>query len=398
MNDTIGMYAHGSSYNHGCEAIVRSTTELLSLDKAHTILYSDNLQGDLSFHLDEIVTLKECIETPVSSSSLLGMRYRMQAHLAKDRDFAYQLHQGKHRYRYLLEPHKAALSIGGDNYCYRGGLPSLMIRNYWLHKKGIPTILWGASLMEEFITDPVLEDLNRYAMIVAREELTYLLLNRLPVKTKIIQAPDPAFSLKTEAIEWPDGKAHQHVIGVNISPYVKLRAENSTIGVENYRALIQWVLRETDCEVALIPHVVFPNSENNDVLVQNELLETLGSCDGRVFSVPEHLNCCQLKGIISKCELFVGARTHATIAAYSSLVPTLVVGYSSKSVGIARDLFGTDSGYVVPVQKMEREDALANAFSKLYEDRQHIKQQLARRLPGYCEGYIPCVESMRQFL
>ena len=59
---------------------------------------------------------------------------------------------------------------------------------------------------------------------------------------------------------------------------------------------------------------------------------------GRVCIVDD-CNCMQLKYDISKCRFFVGARTHATIAAYSTCVPTLVVGYSVKSRGIARDLF-----------------------------------------------------------
>ena len=60
---------------------------------------------------------------------------------------------------------------------------------------------------------------------------------------------------------------------------------------------------------------------------------------GRVVFFEDH-NCMELKGIISKCRFFVGARTHSTIAAYSMGIPTLVVGYSVKARGIARDLLG----------------------------------------------------------
>ena len=38
QKETI-MYAHGSAYNHGCEAIVRSTVDLLSLKKEKTLLF-----------------------------------------------------------------------------------------------------------------------------------------------------------------------------------------------------------------------------------------------------------------------------------------------------------------------------------------------------------------------
>lgn len=60
--------------------------------------------------------------------------------------------------------------------------------------------------------------------------------------------------------------------------------------------------------------------------------------------------------------MFIGARTHATIAAYSSLVPTLVVGYSVKARGIARDLFGTEKNYVLPVQLLRKEEDLTGGL------------------------------------
>ena len=42
--------------------------------------------------------------------------------------------------------------------------------------------------------------------------------------------------------------------------------------------------------------------------------------------------------LIAQCELLVCCRTHASIAGYSTGVPTLVLGYSVKAEGIAADL------------------------------------------------------------
>ena len=97
--------------------------------------------------------------------------------------------------------------------------------------------------------------------------------------------------------------------------------------------------------------------------------------------VEDH-NCMELKGIISRCCFFVGARTHATIAAYSTGVPTLVVGYSVKARGIARDLFSTEEGYVLPVQQMKERGELPRAFAKLYQQRDEIKKHLEETIPG----------------
>ena len=80
----------------------------------------------------------------------------------------------------------------------------------------------------------------------------------------------------------------------------------------------------------------------------------------------------RLKGIISQCRFFVGARTHSTIAAYSCCVPTLVVGYSVKAKGIARDLFGSETNYVLPVQAIENAETLPQFFSWMITHVQRI--------------------------
>ena len=106
--------------------------------------------------------------------------------------------------------------------------------------------------------------------------------------------------------------------------------------MENYRRLIDHILKDTDNSVALIPHVMWKN--NDDRLALKELYQGYEKNE-RVVLFPD-MSCRKLKYVISKCRAFIGARTHATIAAYSSCVPTLVVGYSVKARGIARDLFG----------------------------------------------------------
>ena len=56
--------------------------------------------------------------------------------------------------------------------------------------------------------------------------------------------------------------------------------------------------------------------------------------------LPEGLNASEIKWIISQCSAFIGARTHSTIAALSSSVPTISLGYSLKAKGINEDIFG----------------------------------------------------------
>ena len=102
----------------------------------------------------------------------------------------------------------------------------------------------------------------------------------------------------------------------------------------------------------------------------------------------------QLKGYISRCRFFIGARTHATIAAYSTLVPTLVLGYSVKSRGIATDLFGTGEHYVLPVQQLCTADAMTDAFQWLMEHEEDIRSRLKAEMPRYIEDAMQIKENV----
>ena len=150
---------------------------------------------------------------------------------------------------------------------------------------------------------------------------------------------------------------------------------------EAYKELIAEILKATDCAIALIPHVVW--KENDDREPLKALYKEFEDSE-RVILLEDY-NCLELKGFISRCRMFIGARTHATIAAYSTYVPTLVLGYSVKSKGIAKDLFGTDSKYVLPVQNMENKQELVNAFRWLCDHEQEIRSHLKKIMPEYVQ-------------
>ena len=178
----------------------------------------------------------------------------------------------------------------------------------------------------------------------------------------------------------PEGFVEGNTVGINVSPLIMEYGDGSLI-LQNYEVLIQYILDNTDMAVCLIPHVVW---ENNDDLKPIELLYQKFSDSGRVCKLGDH-NCMELKGYIARCRFFVGARTHATIAAYSTCVPTLVVGYSVKSRGIAMDLFGTDQNYVIPVQNLQKSGELMEAFAWFQKNESEIRDRLTTFIPEYLE-------------
>ena len=90
-----------------------------------------------------------------------------------------------------------------------------------------------------------------------------------------------------------------------------------------------------------------------------------------------------LKGYISRCRFMIAARTHASIAGYSTSVPTLVLGYSVKSRGIAQDIFGTYNNYVLPIEDIHDIRSILRSFLWMVQREQEIKNMLSLKIDDY---------------
>lgn len=301
----------------------------------------------------------------------------------------------RYRFREVLGKNRAPLymSTGGDLYCYELSKKEAIVANSTFCRAGAKTILWGCSLEPELLQEPeVIEDMKRYALITPRESITLKALHKAGITENVKFFPDPAFTLEPEKTDLPSRFAVGRTIGINISPMIVRNEKTEGITIANYRRLIEHILQNSDDCVALIPHVMW--NYNDDRLTLKELYRGY-EANERVLRFPD-MSCQKLKYIISQCRAFIGARTHATIAAYSSCVPTLVVGYSVKARGIARDLFGTEKNYVLPVQALENPEELIGAYDWLMEREQKIRTRLQTIMPKYCAKAKAAGEEVRK--
>ena len=95
--------------------------------------------------------------------------------------------------------------------------------------------------------------------------------------------------------------------------------------------------------------------------------------------------------------MFVAARTHASIAAYSTFVPTLVVGYSVKAKGIALDLFGDYDDYVISVDELKDSTVLTRKFEYIIKHNNDIHDRLYNKVAEYKESmskYTNCITEL----
>lgn len=365
-------YLHAGSANHGCEAIVRSSINILD---SQVELWSRVTNLDTKYGIDKICKISNDDRKTIKRNSLKWILSVIQTKLTGKIDLSI-----KYQYSNLISSTNKSdicLSIGGDNYCYPG-TDVLAAINRNIKKKGAKTVLWGCSVEPSLMKNKSIKaDLKSFDLITARESISYEALKE--INCNVVLVSDPAFTLPKIDLplpnEWKEGK----MIGINASPLIIENGKNAETVYEAYKLLIEYIIKETEYNVALIPHVMADG--NNDYEVLKKLYNDTEDKD-RLVLIEDH-NCMELKGYISRCAFFIGARTHATIAAYSTCVPTLVLGYSVKSRGIAKDLFGDYQNYVLPVQDMNNSRELLDSFKWIMKHEIYIRNHLRKVMPDY---------------
>ena len=374
----VMLYEHGGSLNHGCEALVR-TISAISKEKtgAQVTLCSYAPKEDHACNMQQAVDSIVQNDQVLRRFSPAWFVYQFDKRVTHSQALQDRFLTEKTCLR-LAQDCDVSIAVGGDNYCYNKG------RQFWptdraLKKQGEKMLLWGCSIEPKDLDGEFTRQMDCFDVICARESITADALTKAGLGAKVRLIPDPAFTLETIELPLPDGFQPGNTVGINVSPMIISNEEQGGATMANYVALIEHILKQTDMAVALIPHVVWSYNDDREPL--RRLYERFQDT-GRVVLI-EDAGCRELKGYIARLRCFVGARTHSTIAAYSSCVPTLVVGYSVKAKGIAKDLFGTYEGYTLPVQSLKQPDDLKNAFCWLMEREDEVRAHLTEMMPAY---------------
>ncbi|MBK6959459.1 MAG: polysaccharide pyruvyl transferase family protein [Nitrosomonas sp.] len=292
----------------------------------------------------------------------------------------------------------AGIMTGGDVLSLDYGIPSLLkfigqAESYMA--RGHRVFLWAASI-GPFGADPeierfVIKHLNGYANISVRESSSRDYLEKLGFKNVKLVA-DPAFVLMPES--WDISTvlptiSGEGLLGFNISPLIKSFRNNESQVSELETAIVEFlcdVIKRTELSIVLIPHVdsIDGGDRNSDYRYMQRLIDQLGllypeTISTRIVLAPRDMNAVRTKYLISRCRFFIGARTHATIAAWSTCVPTISIAYSVKATGLNTDLFG-DLRYVLETQNLSKM-TLWESLEKLRTEEQGIGSLLKQRIP-----------------
>ena len=294
------LYGHGGAYNHGSEAAVRCTIALLRerAPGCRVTLCSHFPEQDRAFGMDADELVGRDLSAGTNAGAYAGAIRRITADTV-------------------------CLSVGGDNYCYPNWQRYAAI-HYAALERGAKSVLWSCSVEPSMLDEEMLGALRTHHRIAVRESLSYRALTERGL-TNVVQTADAAFLLPPQETELPP----RPYAALNLSP---LALRKHPLVLNAYQRLTDEIIERTDWNVALVPHVEMPS--DNDC----EALSLLTGPEARLYRVPPGLTAAQYKYIIGHAELCAAARTHAAIAAWSAGVPSLVLAYSAKARGIARDL------------------------------------------------------------
>lgn len=388
--------------NRGCEAIVRST--VLGLNKVFNnveiLIPSDDIVRDQKQWPEAVEYCVKFVDAYIPFhtrvwANIQRLPFKFLKQAGWPFPFPKQLVD-------QLKTVDAVLSVGGDNYSLNYRLPSLLSGIDQLAMAlGKPVFIWGASVgpfeAEPHFVPKIREHLANMNNIFARESITFSYLTKNLGLKNVTMTADPAFALPKEPVDtagfWPE-KSANGVLGLNLSPLIESYKTNG----QDLKAQTIQFIREVvvkGYQVILIPHVIPLNgsSKNNDATYMAAILSELDDIKNNVRIMPAHLNASQIKSVISQLRFFIGARTHATIAALSSGVPTVSISYSVKANGINKDLLG-DMPVVLSTENLSA-SSLMTYLDFLEKNESLIKSKLEANLPEWLNKHQNALLKMK---
>ena len=361
------LLGNASYLNRGCEAILRGTVEILR-----------SVFGDCQF-VNANFDVIDPPFTPIESDPnvihrplppLRKLTAKWVAVQTADRLYP---SLGHHlRFGSLLKEisrSKAALSIGGDNYTLDYGIPWTYINlDRYVLARSKPLIIWGASV-GPFDKKPdfariVHEHLkNEVTAIFVREKRSYNYLAKHGISNNVHLMSDPAFLMEAKLVlpNKTGFEIPENAIGFNLSPLISHYIGDNKLATLTDIAinLIDAMNSKFHRPVILISHVTSPHS--NDYELLREIYERFVSkSPTSVYLLPNNLDAAETKWVISRLSCLIAARTHATIAGFSTCVPTVSLAYSVKAFGINEELFG-HTDYVVKPKEFSVESIMTRA-------------------------------------
>lgn len=193
----------------------------------------------------------------------------------------------------------------------------------------------------------------------------------------VLDLIDIAFSLPYRLLKKEPDSIH---IGINISETLCKKHEGHKFLIkETYLPIMKRVIVQLLADgykVHLIPHVADrENRPQNEYYLQYKLWEDIQHPG--LIPPPFFLSACDAKSYISSMDLFIGSRMHACIAAYSSNVPVLPLGYSKKFSGLFSETLKYP--FLIDLTKDFSENSILSVIQEMLDNLPEIESDLRNK-------------------
>jgi polysaccharide pyruvyl transferase WcaK-like protein len=213
-------------------------------------------------------------------------------------------------------------------------------------------------------------------LVLVRDPLSLAVVKKLAPSARVSLAVDVAFAMPFER---PPRAADGPIrVGINVSGLLMsggYKGDNDYKLGFDYpavtRALITGFAAMPGVRVVLVPHVIAPNLPRDD---DAAACDALHRAFPHVERVANFVSPIAAKSFISGLDFLVGARMHATIAAYSSGVPVVPISYSRKFEGLFGNL---NYPWLVNARGVDTKAAIAFVLDA-FERRAVLAQDIAR--------------------
>lgn len=284
----------------------------------------------------------------------------------------------------------AVISIGGDMFIEDYGPPIYAMESIeYAQFLGRKTIIWGASiwpLKVKWIEKRVQELLLKADLVTVRDDPTVQYLSSLGITNNVVRVSDGAFLMKPQAPEkeqFPRGtNKNSKTIGFNGSNlmFYYLSFHKSQEVIKELVNFFKVLIDKLGHNIVLIPHDGYPGAAERNFLYS---FSQLVNRPGNTYLIPVGLNAKEIKGVIGLLEAFITMRFHPSIAALSQGVPTIGMSHSPKFAGMHKSVYG-HTNYLVSYENISQK-YLMKKFNEIWNDRDKIKRQLMARIPSLKE-------------
>lgn len=251
--------------------------------------------------------------------------------------------------------------------------------------------------------------LDRLGFILVRGEITKEHVKKLGTDRPIYVHPDTAFVLDPAPIEKINRIMLQEkldkkpLIGIVASRQVDKRisgaSDRDTKSQNKYTIVLAQIadhlIEKLNALIVFIPNeIAQQKGEYDDIYVAKKVYERIKN-KSEVRLITTEYQAHELKGLIKECDLLITSRYHSTVAALSTCVPCLVIGWGFKYDQVM-GIIGQNE-FACNFESMTLDEVQAKV-DKLWHDREKVKAELASRMPSIEQSVLSGGELVKDLL